>query len=120
MHLLAKWLIAATSIVLAAYFVPGIHVVSFYSALAAAFILGILSITIKPIVKLITLPLTMLTLGLFSLVINALFFWFVGNIVKGFYVNGFTAAFIGALIVSIVNFISDKLMFKDEEEDVAI
>lgn len=118
MHLLAKWFIAAASIVLAAYLVPGIHVASFYSAFVVALVLGVLSITIKPVVKLITLPLTLLTLGLFSLVVNALFFWLAGSVVKGFYVSGFGAAFIGAIIVSVVNYIGDKIISKNEDAAV--
>jgi len=115
MRLLLKWLLAALAIALAAYLVPGIEVETFYAALAAALILGVLSITVKPIVKLISLPVTLITFGLFSLIINALFFWLVGSVVKGFYVTGFTAAFLGSLIVSAVNFIGDKILSRDDD-----
>lgn len=116
MRLLFKWIIAALAILAAAYFVPGIHVASFITALIVALVLGVLSITIKPVVKLITLPLNLLTLGLFSLVINALFFWLVGTVIKGFTVDGFVAAFLGSLVVSVVNFIGDKLT--DKKDDI--
>lgn len=116
MRLLLKWIIAALAIFAAAYFVPGIHVASFITAFIVALVLGILSVTIKPVVKLITLPINLLTLGLFSLVVNALFFWLVGTIIKGFTVDGFVAAFLGSLVVSVVNFIGDKLI--DKEDDI--
>jgi putative membrane protein len=114
MNIIIKWLIAALAILAAAYFVPGIYVASFVTALIVALVLGILSITIKPIVKLVTLPLNLLTLGLFSLVINALFFWLVGTFIKGFTVHGFWAAFLGSLIVSVANFIGGKLTDKED------
>lgn len=114
MRMLLKWLIAALAIFVAAYFVPGIHVASFITALIVALVLGVLSITIKPLVKLITLPINLLTFGLFTLVINALFFWLVGTFIKGFTVDGFLAAFLGSLVVSAVNFIGDKMTDKDD------
>lgn len=114
MKLILKWLIAALAILLAAYLVPGIQVAGFVPALSAALILGILSITVKPLVKLITLPLSLITLGLFSLVVNAAFFWLVGKVVKGFSVEGFLAALLGSIIVSVVNYIGDKIT--DEED----
>lgn len=115
MRLLLKWFIAGLAILVAAYFVTGIHVDSFITALIAALVLGVLSITIKPVVRLITLPLNLLTLGLFSLVVNAFFFWFVGTFIKGFTVDGFVAAFLGSLVVSVVNFIGDKLTDKEDD-----
>jgi len=117
MKLLFKWLIAAGAILLAAYLVPGITVSNFSIALFAAFFLGILSVTIKPIVKLLTLPLTLLTLGVFSLVINALFFWLTAYFVRGFDIAGFVPAFLGAIIVSIVNFFGNKLLDKDDDNE---
>ncbi|MFA5841829.1 MAG: phage holin family protein [Candidatus Paceibacterota bacterium] len=114
MRLLLKWVLAAFAILAAAYLVPGIHVASLITALIVALVLGVLSITIKPVVKLITLPINLLTLGLFSLVVNALFFWLVGTVIKGFTVDGFVAAFLGSLVVSVINFIGDKLTDKED------
>lgn len=99
--LLAKWCIAALSVFLAAHFVPGITVASLYTALVVAALLGLLNLTAKPILLLLTLPLTVVTLGLFALVINAVLLWFLGTIVQGFVVEGFLAAFLGALIIAI-------------------
>lgn len=113
--LILRWLIAAASVLFAAYIIPGIHVDNFTTALMATFVLGILSITIKPIVKVITFPLSLITLGLFSLIVNAFFFWLVARIVQGFTVDGILAAFLGGIVVSVVNYAGDKLV---DSEDV--
>ncbi len=113
-HLLTKWLLAALAVMLAAYLVPGIMVASFYTALIVAVLLAVVNVIIKPILILLTLPLTILTLGLFTFVINALLFWFVGSVVKGFSVDGFIAAFLGALLVSIVSFIGNKILANND------
>ena len=109
MHLLLRWLIYAVAIMLLAYIVPGISVRNFYSALIAALILGLVNAVIRPLVILLTLPVNILTLGLFTLVINALMLWFVATIVKGFDVQNFTAAFFGALILLLVGWMVNIL-----------
>ncbi len=114
MKLLAKWLIGSASLLAAPYIIPGISISNFYSALVAVFILGILHITIRPILLFFTLPINMLSLGLFSLVVNAIIFWFLSTIVKGLQVDGFVAAFLGALFVSAVMFITDKILRNEE------
>jgi putative membrane protein len=86
-----------------AYVLPGITVASFGSALIAALVLGLLNALVKPVLILLTLPITVVTLGLFLLVLNALVFWFAGSILKGFQVNGFWWALIGAIVYSIVS-----------------
>jgi len=113
MTVIFKWLIAAASIFGAAYFIPGISVVSFYSALIASLVLGVLNITVKPILYLLTLPVNMVTFGLFSIVINAVIFWFLSTIVKGIEISGFTAALLGSLFVSAVMFVADKILSRD-------
>ena len=90
---------------IAYYLVPGIHVSSFYTALLAAVLLGLINAIIKPLLLILTLPVNILTLGLFTLVINAFLFWFASSIVKGFTVDNFTAAFWGALFMSIASWI---------------
>ena len=113
-HLLTKWLIGALAVLGAAYLIPGIAVASFYTALIVAALWGVVNVIIKPILLILTLPLTILTLGLFTFVINALLFWFLGTIVKGFVVDGFVAAFLGALFVSIVSFVGNKILTKND------
>jgi putative membrane protein len=109
MHLLLRWLIYALAIMLLTYIVPGISVRSFYSALIAALILGLVNAVIRPLVILLTLPVNILTLGLFTLVINALMLWFVATVVKGFDIKNFLAAFLGALILWVVGWITNAL-----------
>lgn len=110
MHLLTKWLLNALALLLAAYLVAGIRVDGLYVALIATLLLGILNIIVKPILIILTLPINILTLGLFTFVINGLLFWFLGTFVKGFHVDGFLAAIMGALIVSIVSSLGGKLL----------
>jgi putative membrane protein len=92
--------------------VPGIHFQSFWAALVTSLILGLLNALIRPLVLLLTLPINFLTLGLFTLIINAFIFWLAGTIVKGFEITNFTTAFWGALvyaiIVTLIGFIEKK------------
>lgn len=113
MKLLARWLVSALALMLVAYYVPGITVASFYSALIAALILGLINALIRPLLILFTLPINILTLGLFTLVINALMLWLASSIVKGFYVAGFWPAFWGALIMWLVGWLVSSLFAKD-------
>ena len=110
MIILLRLLINAGGLLLISYFIDGIHVDSAYIAIISALILGILNILIKPIIQLFTLPITILTLGLFAFVINALFFWFVASFVQGFSVDSFGAAFVGALSMSIISWLTSKIL----------
>lgn len=83
----------------------GIMVASFYTALIVALVWGIITLTIRPVLALLTLPINLLTLGLFSFVLNALLFWLISTFVKGFYVDGFVAALMGSVILSAVGWI---------------
>ena len=103
MSLLLRWLFSAISLMLVAYLVPGITVVSFFAALMAALVLGLVNALIRPVLSLLTLPVNILTLGLFTLVINALLFWLASSIVKGFNVAGFWPAFWGALVMWLIS-----------------
>src|SRR4051812_37597704 len=105
MKILLKILLIAFSIMALPGFIPGISVSGFYYALLASLALGLVNVLIKPIVKLVTLPVNMITLGLFGLVINAVLLWLVASFVPGFAVVSFKAAFLGALIISAVNWI---------------
>lgn len=103
MNLLLRWLVGALALLLVAYFLPGIAVANFFpAAVVAALVLGLVNAFIRPLVKLLTLPLTCLTLGLFSLVINAVLFWAVAAFVDGFAVEGAVAALLGSLAYSLV------------------
>lgn len=106
MNFLLRTLVATLAIMLTAELVPGIWVENFTAALIAAFLLGIVNAVLRPILVILTLPITVLTLGLFYFIINALFFSFVASVVSGFEVESMGAALIGSLIVSFVNAIA--------------
>lgn len=102
MKLLIRWIISALSLILVAYLVPGVEVTSFYIALITALILGLANAVIRPFLILFTLPINILTLGLFTFVINALILWFVASFVEGFIITGFLAALWAAIVLWIV------------------
>ena len=115
MNIFLRWIINAASLLMIAHFVPGIHVSGWYAAFIAALVLGIINIILKPILVILTLPVNILTLGLFTLVINALLFKFAGSIVRGFDVSGLQAAFWGALIMSLINILVHSIFKKDSQ-----
>lgn len=103
MNLLLVWLLNAVALLLVPYIVPGVHIDTFFSALIAVVILGLVNAVIRPLFILLTLPVTLLTLGLFLFVINALLFWFAGDILRGFRVDGFWAAMFGSIVYSLAS-----------------
>jgi putative membrane protein len=115
MRWLLHWIVNAASLAVVAYIVPGFHVTSVTSLFIAALVLGIVNATIGILLKILTFPLTVLTFGLFWFVINALMIELVANIVRGFYVSGFGAAFVGAIVLAIVNTILKWLMPRPEQ-----
>lgn len=101
MRLILIWVLNAMALLAVANFVPGIHLGGFLDAMVAAFFLGLVNTLIRPLLLLLTLPVTLITLGLFIFVINGLLFWFVGSVLKGFVVDGFWHGVLGALLYSI-------------------
>ena len=116
MKLILKWLLSAAALLAVAHLYSGVVVTSFTSALIAAFVIGLFNTILKPILVVLTLPVTLITLGLFLFVINALMFWAAASVLDGFKVNSFVAALIGSLIYSlmsiIINSALDRLLFK--------
>ena len=110
MALILVWILNAVALLAVAYLLPGITVASFGSALIAALVLGMVNMLVKPVLVLLTLPITIVTLGLFLIVINALLFWFVGSVLRGFQVNGFWWAVGGAILYSIISGLLTKLI----------
>jgi len=111
--ILLRWVINAGVLLLLAAYLPGIEVTGWYAALITALVLGLVNALIKPLLVVLTLPINILTLGLFTLVINAVLFWFVASFIEGFGVDGFWPAFWGALILSIVSWLLSGLLKKD-------
>lgn len=112
MMLIVVWILNAVALLAVAYLVPGIVVASFGSAMMAALVLGLLNALVKPVLILLTLPITIVTLGLFLLVLNALVFWFAGSVLKGFQVEGFWWAVLGAILYSIISTFFSSLIFQ--------
>jgi putative membrane protein len=110
-RLLAVWLINALALMAVAYLLPGIAVADFFAALVAALVLGLANAVIRPVLILLTLPVTLLTLGLFIFVINGLLFWFVGSFVTGFVVTGFWWGVAGAIVYSVVSWALSAVLF---------
>ncbi len=110
MGVITKLLITILALLLVSNYVPGITVSSFYIALIIAVVLGIVNLILKPVLIILTLPITLLTLGLFTLVIDALLFWFVSTFIDGFIVEGFVAAFIGAFIIAGAHYLAEKFV----------
>ena len=107
MKLIVRWLLLACALLLVAYLYPGVAVATFGAAMLAAFVLGLLNTLLRPILVLLTLPVTLVTLGLFLFVINAAMFWLAARWLDGFSVAGFAAALIGSLIYSVLGIVID-------------
>jgi putative membrane protein len=101
--LLVSWIVTAIALLIVAYVIPGIKVDSLKSALIAAVVIGLVNATLGLVLKIVTFPLTILTLGLFWFVVNALMLILAAKIVSGFSISGFWAAFFGAILLAIVN-----------------
>ena len=107
MKLILRWLLQAAALLLVAQLYTGVVVVSFGAAMFAAFVIGLLNTLVRPLLVLLTLPVTLLTLGLFLFVINALMFWAAASTLDGFNVTGFTGALVGSLLYSVCGIVID-------------
>lgn len=114
MYIIARILLTAVALLAAAYLVPGIEIAGPYIAIIVAILLGILNLIVRPILIFLTLPITILTLGLFLFVINAALFWFVASFVEDFEVVSFGAALLGSVIVSVISAIGSRLLLRGE------
>ena len=112
LRLLLVWLINAVALIAVAYLMPSISVSSFGAALIAALALGLVNAVVRPVLILLTLPVTVLTLGLFIFVLNGLLFWAVGSWLEGFTVGGFWAGVLGAILFSIVSWALSALVLR--------
>jgi putative membrane protein len=110
MKIIFRWLLLAAALLLVAHLYRGVVVTSFGAALIAAFFIGLMNTLVRPLLVLLTLPITLLTLGLFLFVINALMFWAAASMLDGFDVTGFGAALIGSLIYSVCGMAIDAIM----------
>jgi putative membrane protein len=102
MRLLLLWILNAVALLAVTYLLPSIQVSGFGAALVAALVLGFINTLVRPILALLTLPITVLTLGIFYLVLNGLLFWFASALIPGFHVEGFLSALIGAILYGVI------------------
>ncbi len=109
MKTILRILVTALAVLVVPQLVSGITVTGFTTALLVAFVLALLNFFIRPILSILTLPINILTLGLFTLVLNGLLFWFVQYFVSGFHVSGFLPAFLGAIVVSVISWLGGKI-----------
>lgn len=109
MNILINILLSGLAVFIAAYILPGVEVESFTTALVAAIVLGVINAVLKPVLLILTLPINILTLGLFTFVLNALLILLAANIVPGFHVNGFIWALILSLVLAVINFFLHNL-----------
>lgn len=110
MKLLVRWLLSAMALLLVAYVYQGVQVRDFTAALIAALVIGLLNMIVRPMLVVLTLPVTVLTLGLFLFIINALMFWAAASVLDGFQVRGFGAALVGSLIYSAIGVVIDSAL----------
>lgn len=114
MRLLLGWAINAGVLLLLPYLIPAVQVSSFASALLVALMLGLLNVFVRPLLVLLTLPVSLLTLGAFLLVINGLMFWLVSQMLEGFEVTGFWWAVLAAIVYSVLSTLVASLLLRDE------
>ncbi|MDZ7938404.1 MAG: phage holin family protein [Rhodoferax sp.] len=110
MKLLVKWLLSAVALLAVANLYGGVQVSSFGAAMVAALVMGLLNAVVRPILVILTLPLTLITLGLFLFVINAAMFWAAASVLDGFQVQGFAAALIGSLIYTVLGLVIESAL----------
>jgi len=110
LKLILKWLLSAAALLFVAYVYSGVEVQSFSAAMIAAFVIGLFNAVLRPVLVLLTLPVTIVTLGLFLFVINALMFWAAAGVLGGFHVQGFLAALIGSLIYSLLGLVIESAL----------
>ena len=110
MRFVLVWILNAVALLIVAYLFPGVQVLDWKAAAIAALVLGLVNALVKPVLVILTLPITVLTLGLFLLVINALLFWAVASLVPGFSVTGFWSALIGALLYSVIAWVLSAIL----------
>jgi len=115
MRLLLVWVINAAALFLLPHVFPWVSVDTFWTALIAALVLGLINTLIRPLLVLLTLPVTVLTLGLFIFVINGLLFWWVGSFIDGFHVSGFWSGVFGAIVYSLISWVLASLLLSKRD-----
>lgn len=110
LKILFKWLLSASALLFVAYVYSGVEVKSFGSAMLAALVIGLLNTVMRPLLVVLTLPVTVLTLGLFLFVVNAIVFWAAAGLLDGFHVRGFVGALVGSLIYTAIGVVIESAL----------
>jgi len=110
LKLLAKWLLSASALLFVAYVYDGVEVTGFTAAMLAAVVIGLLNTVVRPVLVVLTLPVTVLTLGLFLFVVNALMFWAAAGVLDGFEVHGFVGALVGSLLYTVLGMVIESAL----------
>jgi putative membrane protein len=110
LKLIVKWLLSASALLFVAYLYSGVQVKSFGAAMLAALVIGLLKTVVRPVLVVLTLPVTVLTLGLFLFVINAITFWAAAAVLDGFVVRNFVAALVGSLLYTVVGVVIESAL----------
>jgi putative membrane protein len=110
LKLVVKWLLSASALLFVAYIYSGVQVPNFTTAMLAALVIGLLNTVVRPVLVVLTLPVTVLTLGLFLFVINALVFWAAAGVLEGFQVRGFLAALVGSLLYTAIGVVIESAL----------
>lgn len=113
MQFIITWIVTALSLLITAYLVPGMHIDSAFAAAVGAIVLGLVNAVVKPILLILTFPLTILTLGLFLLVVNAMTLGLVGYFTPGFTIDGFLPALIGSIVLSLISTFLGNVLNKE-------
>ena len=116
MKLLVTWVLNALALIAVAYLVPNIHVDNIWIALIAALVIGLANVLIRPLLIILTLPITLITLGLFIFVINGVLFWAVGNLLQGFEVRNLLSGIIGAIAYSVISWILSTIVIEKDKD----
>ncbi len=118
MNIFLRWIVNAVALMIIAYIVPGIEVSGWYSAFIAALVLGLINVFLRPLLLILTLPVNILTLGLFTFILNGLLFYFASSIVKGFTVGGFGVALLGSLIMTGINVLAHSIFKRNQRDGI--
>lgn len=110
LNIILRLIVLTAGIFLASYLVPGVNVDGYGPAIKAAVLLGVMNLIVKPILIVLTLPINILTLGLFTFILNGIILWFVGYLVAGFAVAGFFSALLGAIVISILSIVLNRFI----------
>jgi putative membrane protein len=117
MRIIKQVILLSIAVFAASYFIQGVHINPIWTALIVGAVLTVINFVVKPIIRILTLPINILTLGLFSVAVNVAIFWFIGtgNFIKGFVIDNWQAALYGSIIISVVSWIGERVLGSNDD-----